>query len=359
MNKKKIIGIILAALLVFFVFHWLSDLVIYILAAFLISMLGRPLVKLLHQRLNIPTSLCSIAALIVVGGIFILIGWLIFPMFLKQLHQLAQLDYNRIAADSSLIVGQILTWLEGKGIYITQAQVNAYLIDLANQIWQTINFENILETVTSKISSFSVGLFSVIFISFFFLRDEKMFKKMLFIFIPDKYTDKAENVIRSSEHLLSRYFVGLSLEVLCMMTLLSTGLWAFGVENALLYGCLGGFLNIIPYLGPVIGAVLTCLFSIINNLDLGISIDMFWLLVKIIGVFSVSNMIDNLVLQVTIYSTSVKAHPLEIFFVILIAGTLWGIWGMILAIPSYTVLRIFAKEFFKDTKFVREITRNI
>ena len=109
----------------------------------------------------------------------------------------------------------------------------------------------------------------------------------------------------------------------------------------------------------VIGAVLTCIVTLLNNIDLGLSMDMFWLLVKVVGVFVGGNMIDNMLLQTFIYSTSVKAHPLEIFLVILIAGNLLGIWGMILAIPCYTVLRIFAKEFFKDTKVVRELTRNI
>lgn len=359
MNKRKIIGLILAALAIFVVIYWLSDLVIYVLAAFLISMFGRPLVKFLNERLKLNLSVCSALSLIVVIGVIGVIAWLVFPFLLRQVQHLAELDYNKIASDTSLAVDQIITRMGEKGVHITRSEVNGYITQVISTLWDKINFENILESLTSKISSFSVGLFSTIFVSFFFLRDERLFKKMLFIFIPDKYLERSENVIQSSEHLLSRYFVGLSLEMLIMMILLSLGLWAFGIENAILYGCMGGFLNIIPYLGPVIGTVLTCLLTIFNHIELGFTMDMFWLLVKVVGVFVGCNLIDNWVLQVTIYSTSVKAHPLEIFFVILAAGTLWGIWGMILAIPSYTVLRIFAKEFFKDTKFVRELTKNI
>lgn len=359
MNKRKIIGLILAILAIFVIIYWLSDLVIYVLAAFLISMFGRPLVQTMHKRFKFNLSLCSAISLMVVIGILCTIGWLIFPFLLRQINHLANLDYNKLAADTSLAVDQTITWLGEKGVNITRTQVNEFLSQIFSSIWQKINLESILGSITSKISSLSVGIFSTIFVSFFFLRDEKLFKKMLFIFIPDKYIEKSENVMQSSEYLLSRYFVGLSLEMMIMMILLSLGLWAFGVENAILYGCIGGFLNIIPYLGPVIGTVLTCILSIINNLELGFTTEMFWLLVKIIGIFVGSNLIDNMVLQVTIYSTSVKAHPLEIFFVILAAGTLWGIWGMVLAIPSYTVLRILAKEFCKDTKFVRELTKNI
>ena len=358
-NNRKIIGIVIGILVLFAAFYWLSDLIIYTLAAFLISMLGRPLVRLLHNRVNIPTTLCSLIALVSVIGILTLIGWLVFPFFIKQMHQLAELDYNQLSSDTTLIVDQLLAWLNDKGITMSKEQMGAYIQDFAGQIWQNINVESLLAALVGKLSSTGVAVFSIIFISFFFLRDEKMFKKIIFLFIPDRFTDRAENVAKSAEHLLNRYFVGLSIEVLCMMTLLSFGLWICGIENALLYGCLGGLLNIIPYLGPVIGTVITCLFAIFNNLDLGISLDLLWILLKVIGVFVACNLIDNFILQVTIYSNSVKAHPLEIFFVILIAGYVTGIWGMILAIPSYTVLRIFAKEFFKDTKLVRALTKHI
>lgn len=359
MNKQKIIGLLVGLFLLFAAFFWLSDLIIYTLVAFLISMLGRPMVKLFHNRLKFPNTLASVSSLVVILAVLSLIVWLVFPLFLRQVDQLAAIDYSQVITNTSAGVNHILEWLSEKGIEITQEEVSAYVLSVANQIWNSIHIEGILLDVTGSISSLCIGIFSVIFISFFFLRDEQLFRKILFLFVPDKYEERVGNVLTSSEHLLNRYFVGISLEVLCMMTLLSLGLWVMGIDNALLYGCMGGFLNIIPYLGPVIGTVLTCLFTIFSNLEAGFTMDLFWMIVKVIGVFVACNLIDNFVLQVTIYSTSVMAHPLEIFFVILIAGTIWGIGGMILAIPSYTVLRIVGKEFFKDTKVVRELTRRI
>ncbi|MBD5396875.1 AI-2E family transporter [bacterium] len=359
MNKQKIIGILVGLLLLFVAFYWLSDLIVYTLVAFLISMLGRPMVKLFHNRFKFPKTLASITSLVVIIGVLSLIVWLVFPLFLRQVNQLAEIDYSQVLANTSASVDRLLAWLSEKGIEITQEEVSAYVSSVVNQIWNSIHIEGILIGITGSISSLSIGIFSVLFISFFFLRDEQLFRKILFLFIPDRYETRMGNVLNSSERLLNRYFVGISLEVLCMMTLLSLGLWAMGIDNALLYGCMGGFLNIIPYLGPVIGAVLTCLFTIFTNIEAGFTVELFWMIVKVVGVFVACNLIDNFVLQVSIYSTSVMAHPLEIFFVILIAGTLGGIWGMILAIPSYTVLRIVGKEFFKDTKLVRELTRRI
>ena len=329
-RKKRIIGLVSGLIMITAVLYWLSDLIIYILVAFLISMLGRPLVKFLNTRLSFSPSIASIVSLVVIIGIISGICWLLFPMFVNQIQQLSKLDYSQIASQSSGWMDNLLAWLSEKNIHITREQVNSYIAQTANQIWKAINIEGVLVNIVNKISSFSVAVFSIIFISFFFLRDEKLFKKIIFIFIPDRQINKTENVIRSSEYLLTRYFIGLSVEMICMMTILS-----------------------------VIGAVLTCIVTLLNNIDLGLSMGMFWLLIKVVGVFVGGNMIDNMLLQTFIYSTSVKAHPLEIFLVILIAGNLLGIWGMILAIPCYTVLRIFAKEFFKDTKVVRELTRNI
>ena len=359
MEKRKILGIILGILLLLAVFYWLSDLVIYTLVAFLISMLGRPLVKLLHEKVKIPAALSSLIVIFFFIGILSLIIWLIFPLFVKQAQQIADLDYTTLSSQTTLLGNEVVSWLNQKGVEITEEEIAGYFSHSLSEVWQHINLQSIVSSLASKLTSLAIGLFSVIFLSFFFLRDERIFKKMLFLFVPDRLVERTEKVLKSVEHLLSRYFVGLSLEVFCMMTLLSLGLWLCGIENALLYGCLGGLFNVIPYLGPVIGAALTCLFTIVNSLQAGISMDLVWALVKVIGVFTACNLIDNFVLQVTIYSNSVKAHPLEIFFVILIAGTLTGIWGMILAIPCYTVLRILAKEFFKDAKLVRELTKRI
>ena len=76
-------------------------------------------------------------------------------------------------------------------------------------------------------------------------------------------------------------------------------------------------------------------------------------------VFASVQVIDNILFQPLIYSSSVKAHPLEIFLVILAAGSLAGIIGMILAIPVYTIIRVVAKEFFDNMKIVKKITKSL
>ena len=215
-RRKRIIGIVIGLLLLAGALYWLSDLIIYILVAFLISMLGRPLVKFLNKRLSFPPAIASIVSLVLIIGIISGICWLIFPMFVNQIQQLSKLDYTQIASQSSGWMENFLAWLNEKNIHITREQINTYLAQTANQIWKAINLEGVLVNLVNKLSSFSVAIFSIIFISFFFLRDEKLFKRIVFLFIPDRQVRRVENVIQSSEYLLTRYFIGLWSSAPCL-----------------------------------------------------------------------------------------------------------------------------------------------
>jgi predicted PurR-regulated permease PerM len=120
---------------------------------------------------------------------------------------------------------------------------------------------------------------------------------------------------------------------------------------------IAGILNIIPYVGPVIGEVLGALLCMIlkygTGMGLGVNVWVFGLIV--LCIMLAVQLIDNFVLQPIIYSTSIQATPLEIFIVMLIAGHIGGIVGMLAAIPAYTVIRVIAGRFFYEKKFVRRL----
>ena len=191
------------------------------------------------------------------------------------------------------------------------------------------------------------------------MKDTQLLKNFLLRLVTDRWVDKAETVLHKTKVLLSRYFVGLMSELIIMMTVLSLVLSILGVKNALLIGFLGGLMNIIPYIGPLIGAGIGIVLGVITSLSLG-NYDEIWIVaIMIAGTFAIANLIDNIILQPVIYSKSVSAHPIEIFLVIIMAGSLAGIPGMILAIPTYTVIRIVAKESLSGFKLVDKLTENI
>jgi len=146
-----------------------------------------------------------------------------------------------------------------------------------------------------------------------------------------------------------------------ILTLVTLGMTIVGVgfKRGLVIGLIAAILNIIPYIGPWIGALIGVMLGVATHLYLDFSTQLLPLIGYITLVFAITQLTDNLVFQPVIFGTSVYAHPIEIFIVIITAGSLAGIVGMILAIPTYTVIRVFAKEFFNNFRVVQKLTEKI
>ena len=197
--------------------------------------------------------------------------------------------------------------------------------------------------------------------TFFFLKDEKMFTESIILLVPDKHVEAFRHALGSVRRLLMRYFIGITGQIICIIILVTLGLTIVGVgfRHSLLIGFMAGILNVIPYIGPLMGAILGIILGVATHLDMELYSELLPLVGYMILVFVIVQTADNVLFQPLIYSSSVNAHPMEIFLVILIAGSLAGITGMILAIPSYVVVRVFAKEFFNKFKVVKKLTEKI
>ena len=177
--------------------------------------------------------------------------------------------------------------------------------------------------------------------------------------VPDSIESKVIDAIGDIEHLLSRYFVGLLIEVLGVALLNFLGLWAFariGFNAAVSIAFITGIMNIIPYVGPLVGTVLgTILATVLKFSAVGVEVHFWAFIALLLAIFIVTQLVDNFLFQPLIYSTSIKASPLEIFIVLLIAGNLAGVFGMLVAIPAYTVARVIAVHFFSNVKAIKRL----
>ena len=181
---------------------------------------------------------------------------------------------------------------------------------------------------------------------------------MVTTLFPDRYRENLMRALDSVTVLLARYFTGILTESLLLMIAVSLTMMAFGMKaaDAAFIGLVMGVMNVVPYAGPLIGGVFSVFVGIVTPIE-GMTVGHTAFVIA--GSLLILKGLDDFVLQPTLYSERVKAHPLEIFLVILIAGSLAGILGMLLAIPSYTVLRVFAKEFFSQFSLVRKLTEKI
>ena len=236
-----------------------------------------------------------------------------------------------------------------------------------SKIREVVNFSNIssvIGSVASLAASIGVGLFSVVFISFFFIKDEKLFSKIICALVPDKIEGSVYSTISDITHLLSRYFIGLIIEVIGVILVDFLGLWLIariGPDYAIGIAFIAGVLNVIPYVGPLLGEVIGVLLCIVlkYGAGVGLAVPIWAFALIVLAIMLGAQLIDNFIYQPLIYSTSIKSTPLEIFIVLLIAGRIGGTLGLLVGIPVYTVIRVIAIRFFSDHKAVRRLIPDI
>jgi predicted PurR-regulated permease PerM len=223
-------------------------------------------------------------------------------------------------------------------------------------------FSSVIGSAASIVTSLGIGIFSVGFISFFFIKDGSLFGKMVAAVVPDRYESTAVKALSDIGHLLTRYFTGVLIEMTGVALVNFLGLLLIarlGFNAAIGIAFLTGILNIIPYVGPLLGGALGTVLALVikysSAVPVGLDVSFIWFTVIVIAIFCFTQLIDNFLYQPVIYSTSIKSTPLEIFIVLLIAGHIGGPLGMIIAIPSYTAARVVAFRFFGHVKAIRRL----
>jgi len=248
-------------------------------------------------------------------------------------------------------------------------QTNAYFlergIDLLDQFKNLdilSNFKNIpdvLNTILGGIGSLSMALFSILFISFFFMKDNLILHNTLFSFIPDSKEQRMTKSLDTIKELLSRYFIGLVLQITILFIIYTLVLALFEVENALVIAFLCALLNLIPYIGPLIGGFLMLVLTMTENIGMDFQTIILPTTLYVMSGYILAQLIDNFLSQPLIFSKSVKSHPLEIFLVIIIGGILFNIAGMVVAVPCYTAIKVILKEFLSQNKIVKSLTKDL
>ncbi len=345
-----------------------SSVLAYILLAFVVSLIGQPVFRLLKKiRIkgkSAPDALLAVITLLVIFALLFLLIMQVVPVVSGILRD-ASLMNAQESMDTHNLINRINDWLIGVVPWVGEDFDGVQmLIQKLSEVVDLSNIPSILGSVASAVAGIAVGLFSVLFISFFFVKDETLFGRIIGSIVPDTIEDKVQKTVLDIERLLSRYFVGLLMEIFGVVVLDCLGLWLIariGFNYALGIAFIAGLLNIIPYVGPLIGEAIGVVLCLILKYGAGIGLNVnIWVFALIVLVIMLAvQLIDNFIYQPLIYSTSIKAHPLEIFIVLLIAGHIGGIVGMLIAIPTYTVIRVIASRFFYDFKIVKRLIPDV
>ena len=346
---------------------YFKNVIIYILIAVVISLISKPIVNLL-KRVSIkghrlPDWFLAAFTLIAVTAITMAAITMIFPIVTGIIKGISLTSIENAAGQISAPLASFNDLMRSTFPNLgPEFRIETALLIELQKMLDVSKVSSIIGTATSFLSSFGIGLFSVIFISFFFIKDDNLFTDIVRALVPDRHENNAAAAISDIGHLLSRYFIGVMLEVTGVALINFIGLWSIarlGVNAALGIAFLTGILNIIPYVGPLMGGALGTILGLIlkysSTTALGLDVG-FWAFAAIlIAIFSFTQLVDNFLYQPVIYSTSIKSTPLEIFIVLLIVGHLGGPLAMIVAIPCYTVVRVIAYRFFRHIKAIKRL----
>lgn len=452
---KRYVALAISLLLIAAVFYYFSDIVAYVLVAWVLSMIGQPIMNFFKNYLKLGNSGSAALTLGTFIFLFSALIWIFVPPIVQQTRNLAGIDYeslvksleepinslNNILIEKGLMEGEIILPIDttsqdstiisidpntvqsvekdtsevfeintskGSQKQVTSTFVSIDSILLANgdtvtktnitleikvdnpiaediqqivvdstaiikhtdtpvekiqkRIFAAFNPARIPElfsTIVGFMGNLLIAIMSILFIAFFFLKEDGLFTNFFKAITPAGSEDQVIHAVDDSSRMLRRYFVGISLQVTSITIFMSLLLTILGIKNALLIAFFAALINVIPYIGPIIGAMFGVFITISSNLDLSFYNEMLPLLGKVVIAFAAMQMLDNFLLQPYIFSNSVSAHPLEIFIIILVGAKIGGIGGMVLAIPTYTVIRVVAKSFLSEFKIVQKLTNQL
>lgn len=437
-DKKYLIALFPLAVMLIFLFFF-PDIVSYIALAWVVSMIGAPLFRFFNKFKFIGKNSAAAMTLMSFVLFLLLIIYIIIPPLLQQARNLASVDYNQAIKNLEEPINDWNDWLVRKGLLeradttVTQAltsddieadvMTKVFRIDslylnadstnhvpeiavviqleqpgvdpveieeddeasksffdkVRENIYNFLDPSKIPELFGSAIGFFSnlfVAIMSIFFVSFFFLKEQGLFSSIISTILPNKHEAKGIHAIEETSTLLIRYFIGLSIQIIVITAFVTLALKVLGIKNALLIGFFAALMNVIPYLGPILGAAFGVIITVSSyaastqvpelaeTINGTIRESAFYsqllpTILKVLVVFGVMQVLDNFIFQPFIFGKSVKAHPLEIFIVVLMGASMGGILGMVLAIPVYTILRVIAKVFMSEFKIVQQITKNL
>lgn len=340
---------------------WLfSSVLIYLVISLVLFLIGYPLtaaierIKIGGKKVN--DGIAALLTLIIIFGVFTLFFILILPPLIQQVTFMSDLNFYDVLhgiLDQYPSLNYLFSQLG------SEENIKVAINEQFNSIFNFGTVSSIVNNLISYLTDFLGGLFCVLFITFFFLKDEFTVSRTILLMTPPKIEREVKEILITSKKMLSKYFSGLIIDVLIVGVLAGTTLWILGIKNALIIGFVAGLLNVVPYIGPIITLCFALFLGVSGCIELGQYDQISSVIAKIFFTLISINLLDAIFLQPFIFSNTVKAHPLEIFLVILMAGTLAGIIGMVVAIPVYTLVRIVAREFLTQFKFIRKITEKI
>lgn len=344
-------SILLIGLIIFvynqipFIFQPLSVLFSTVVLPVILAMIGyyllRPILRMLENA-RIPRAWGILILILVAAGLLTLLIFLVFPTLKNEFHNLTD-NFPRyfqqltIQADQFLRTSIFASFYESLDINIAKL-VDNLPSDLGKTLTDAVG--GIAVGVTSFVSALTGWVLSIVtvpFILFYLLKDGEKLPEVFINVLPPRMRNGARKIVKQADHQISSYIQGQILVAVCIGVMVSIGFFIIGMDYALLLGVLAMFTSIVPYLGPLIAITPAVIIAIVTSP---------FMIVKLAIVWTIVQLIDGKFISPQIMGKSLQIHPVTIIFVLLTAGSLFGVAGVILGIPAFAVLKVIVNHMF-------------
>lgn len=299
------------------------------LVAGVLYYLFRPVVNLLHRK-KVPKAVSILVIYLLFIGLITLLVLLIGPTLQEQINKLIDnLPILVVEAMDQLVALESHPWVQG---YLEHYSIE----DLSNQITQYItnqitaliaNIAGVVGTIASTIIAF----FTVPFILFYMLKEGERAPKKLLLFLPSSKRAEGRRILSDMDTALSSYIQGQIIVSICVGVLIYIGYLIIDLDYALLLAVVALFTNFIPFLGPIIGTIPAIIVAFIESPIMAL-----WAII----VTLIAQQIESNLISPQVMGRRLAIHPLTIITILLVAGGLVGFLGLLLAVPTYAVLKV-------------------
>lgn len=319
-----------------------STVVLPVILATIAYYLLRPILRLL-EKIKIPRIWGILIIFIGAMGLITLLVFMVFPFLKIQFNNLIE-DFPSYFSQLVLKIDELLktsifaSYYDSLDINVKnilesgQGDLGRYFTDAVGGIASG------LSSFISALTGFVLALITVPFILFYLLKDGEKLPRFFIQMLPPHMRDDAKAILRDADHQISSYIQGQILVAICIGVMISIGFLIIGMEYALLLGVIAMFTSVVPYLGPLIAITPAVIIAIVTSP---------FMLIKLAIVWTVVQLVEGKFISPQIMGKSLHTHPVTIIFVLLTAGSLFGVPGVVLGIPGYALMKVVVTHLFK------------
>lgn len=331
---KLIVSLIVLVALGWLAFTLSSTITVLIIAA-LIAYILDPIASYLEYRGLSRTQATIVIFIVIMGMVAGFIAFLM-PAVIREIKTIEQ---GLGSGTSNAFFKRIENWITGAIPFIDPESLalQSKLSELVKSI--STSLFAIIGSVVSVVTTMVIIPFAV----FFLLKDGPHLKKALISVVPNRYFEMVLHLIYKTDQQLGGYLRGQFFDAVIIGILATTAMWILDVRYFVLIGIFAGLTNMIPYVGPLAGAV-SAIFVVLFNGGGGQQV----LFVAV--AFIIIQLMDNVLVQPIVVARSVNLHPLVIIFAVIIGGQFFGILGMLLAVPTAGMIKVMISEFYSGAR---------